>query len=80
MSGNDEIEYIEISGPKPEQSAQVEALLVARRAARAEQDFETADRIRAILDGAGVVVIDSPDVTAWKPGPNFDPSKLQDPS
>lgn len=80
MSDNKEIEYLEISGPEPEDSDKVEALLMARRTARAEQDFETADRIRITLDTAGVIVIDSPTVTAWKAGPNFDPSKLKDPS
>lgn len=77
MSDNNEIEYLEISGPEPEDSDKVDALLMARRAARAEKDFETADRIRAILDAADVVVIDSPTVTAWKTGPDFDPSKLE---
>ncbi|MGR3661556.1 MAG: CysS/YqeB C-terminal domain-containing protein [Paracoccaceae bacterium] len=79
MTNNPEIEYLEISGPKPEDSDKVDALLMARRAARADQDFETADRIREILDRAGVIVIDSPTVTAWKTGPDFDPSKLETP-
>lgn len=77
MTNNPEIEYLEISGPEPEDSDKVAALLMARRAARADKDFETADRIRAILDAADVVVIDSPTVTAWKMGPKFDPSKLE---
>lgn len=77
MTDNDEIEYTEISGPDPEISEKVDALLKARRAARAEQDFETADRLRAILDAAGVVVIDSPDGSSWQVGPNFDPAKLE---
>lgn len=77
MTDNDEIEYTEITGPDPEVSEMVDALLLARWAARAEQDFETADRLRAILDAAGVVVIDSPDGSSWQAGPDFDPTKLE---
>lgn len=77
MNDTTEIEYLEISGPEPVDSAKVNALLLARRVARADQDFETADRIRAILDAVDVIVIDSPTVTAWKMGPNFDPAKLE---
>jgi len=77
MTNSNEIEMTEITGPDPEVSEQIGALLNTRRAARAEQDFETADRIRAILDSAGVIVIDSPEMSAWKCGPDFDPSKLE---
>ncbi len=77
MTGNDDLEYEGINDPDPEVSARIAELLNARRAARTEQDFETADRIRAVLDGAGVVVIDSEDGSAWKRGPAFDPSKLK---
>ena len=78
MTDNTEIEYTEITGPDPEVSVRIDALLKTRRTARADHDFETADRIRAILDAAGVVVIDSPDVSAWKCGPKFDATKLAD--
>ena len=76
MTDNTEIEYTEIVGPTVEVSAKVVALLNARRTARAAKDFATADNIRATLDAAGVIVIDSLDASAWKVGPNFDPTKL----
>jgi cysteinyl-tRNA synthetase len=60
-----------------EVSARIDALIAARRAARADKDFAEADRLRAILDGAGVVVIDRPDETSWSAGPGFDAGKLE---
>ena len=76
MTNPDEFDYTEHTGPDPEVAEKVAALIEARRSARDCKDFETADRIRAILDGAGVIVTDSPEVTAWKAGPDFDPAKL----
>jgi len=52
-------------------------LVEARREARENRDFAEADRLRAILDGAGVVVIDTPDGSNWSAGPAFDATKLE---
>ena len=78
MTTPDEIEYTEHSGPDPEVSDKIDALLTARRTARDDKDFETADNIRKTLDAAGVIVIDSPDVSAWRCGPKFDATKLDE--
>jgi cysteinyl-tRNA synthetase len=47
-------------------TAKVEALLQARITARAAKDWPTADRIRAELDGLGVVVMDGPTGATWR--------------
>jgi cysteinyl-tRNA synthetase len=44
----------------------VEGLLADRLAARAAKDWPTADRIRAELDGMGVVVMDGPQGATWR--------------
>jgi cysteinyl-tRNA synthetase len=44
----------------------VEALLAERLAARTAKDWPTADRIRAELDGLGVVVMDGPQGATWR--------------
>ena len=44
----------------------VEGLLADRLAARAAKDWSTADRIRAELDGMGVVVMDGPQGATWR--------------
>ncbi len=46
--------------------AQIDALIAERRAARAAGDYASADRIRAQLRHAGVVLEDLPDRTAWR--------------
>jgi cysteinyl-tRNA synthetase len=47
--------------------AQIEALLDARRAARAAKDFAESDRIRAQLSAAGILLEDKPGgVTQWR--------------
>ncbi len=56
----------------------VERLLAARAEARAEKDFAAADAIRKGLDAAGIIVIDRKgEASEWRPGPNFDPAKLE---
>lgn len=55
----------------------VDALLVARAAARAERNWAEADRIRDVLTLAGVQVTDVGGQAQWQPGPEFDPSKLE---
>jgi cysteinyl-tRNA synthetase len=47
--------------------AQIESLIAARLAARAERNFAAADQIRAQLVSAGVVLEDQPGGgTLWK--------------
>jgi cysteinyl-tRNA synthetase len=49
-----------------EMDAEIMRLVEARRLARAEKDFETADRIRAQLLAAGVTVEDNPTGPTWR--------------
>ena len=54
------------AGPR---DAEIEALIVERRAAKASRDFATADRIRAELKAQGIELIDRPGgVTEWLRG------------
>jgi cysteinyl-tRNA synthetase len=39
----------------------------ARAAARAEKDFATSDKIRIELEGQGIVIMDTPQGTTWRP-------------
>jgi len=45
--------------------------------ARSEKRFQEADRIRAILQAAGVAVMDSPEGSRWELTEAFDPRKLE---
>jgi cysteinyl-tRNA synthetase len=45
---------------------QVEALIVARREARARRDFAAADRLRDELVRGGIVIEDGPEGTRWR--------------
>ncbi|MFT5288172.1 MAG: cysteinyl-tRNA synthetase [Planctomycetota bacterium] len=45
---------------------QVEALIVARREARASKDWSRADEIRGQLDALGVTIKDGPEGTTWE--------------
>jgi cysteinyl-tRNA synthetase len=47
-------------------ATEVEALLAARRAARAAREFAEADRIRDELAGRGILIEDGPDGTRWR--------------
>ena len=58
-------------------AAVLDGIVADRRTARAAKDFAEADRLRAILDAAGVIVVDAPDRTTWSLGPDFDASKLE---
>jgi len=54
----------------------VDALLDARAKARADKDWGEADRVRDILNAAGVQVTDVGGQATWTPGPDFDAAKL----
>lgn len=57
----------EAPGASEELSAWVEERIEARKRARAERDFATADAIRAELEGRGIAIEDGPWGTRWKP-------------
>lgn len=46
--------------------AQIDALVAARRAARAAKDFTESDRLRGLLMAAGIVLEDRADRTSWR--------------
>ncbi|HEV2333848.1 MAG TPA: DALR domain-containing protein, partial [Gammaproteobacteria bacterium] len=46
--------------------ADVEGLIAARKAARAAKDWKEADRLRAELDAAGIVIEDGAGGTTWR--------------
>jgi cysteinyl-tRNA synthetase len=48
--------------------AEVEALILARRQARAEKNFAEADRLRKALTDGGIILEDKPDGTIWRRG------------
>ena len=55
------------AGIKSLSDGEVEALLVARREARAVKDFAESDRIRAALSAAGILLEDKPGGrTEWR--------------
>lgn len=58
-------------------AAKVDALLTARAQARADKDWGEADRVRDILNAAGVQVTDVGGQATWTPGPDFDAAKLE---
>jgi cysteinyl-tRNA synthetase len=45
---------------------EITALIEARKAARLARNFAEADRIRADLDGRGILLEDSGSTTRWK--------------
>ncbi|WP_299612318.1 cysteine--tRNA ligase [uncultured Tateyamaria sp.] len=57
--------------------AVIERLIEERGAARVAKDWAEADRLRDVLNAAGVQVTDVAGTASWLPGPAFDPSKLE---
>ncbi|MDP9201025.1 MAG: cysteine--tRNA ligase [Gemmatimonadota bacterium] len=53
-------------GPDPELARWVEERLNARKEARAQRDFASADTIRAEIEGRGIAIEDTPQGTKWK--------------
>jgi len=51
--------------------AEVEAAIEERTAARAAKDFEAADAVRKRLEAVGVMIMDTPKGTEWRPGPRL---------
>ena len=47
-------------------AAEVEKLIAARKAARAAKEWKEADRLRAVLDAAGIVIEDGAGGTTWR--------------
>ncbi|RYH03462.1 cysteine--tRNA ligase [Salipiger sp. IMCC34102] len=59
-------------------AARIDALLTERAQARADRDWDRADRVRDILTDAGVQVTDVGGQATWTAGPGFDASRLED--
>ncbi len=55
----------------------IEQLIAARGAARADKDWSEADRLRDVLNAAGVQVTDVAGAASWQLGPDFDPAVLE---
>ncbi|WP_108482390.1 cysteine--tRNA ligase [Oceaniglobus ichthyenteri] len=55
----------------------VERLLADRQAARTARDWAEADRLRDVLNAAGVQVTDVGGTATWVPGPGFDVTVLE---
>jgi cysteinyl-tRNA synthetase len=55
----------------------VDRLLEQRGAARVAKDWGEADRVRDLLNAAGVQVTDIAGAASWLPGPTFDPTVLK---
>jgi len=59
-------QYLQAGASENEDGADVDALIVARNAARESKDWAEADRIRAELDAMGIVVEDKDGKTIWR--------------
>ena len=51
--------------------SEVAAAIDERAAARAAKDFDAADGVRKRLEAVGVLIMDTPQGTSWKPGPRL---------
>ena len=56
----------EISAELGEAFSSMEEIIEKRKNARAEKNWEIADKIRVALDNAGIILKDSKDVTSWE--------------
>lgn len=52
--------------------------LEERTAARAAKDFAAADAVRSRLERVGILIMDTPQGTTWKPGPRLDIADRED--
>ncbi|SMX31432.1 cysteine--tRNA ligase [Octadecabacter ascidiaceicola] len=59
-------------------SAVIERLIEERSAARGAKDWSEADRVRDVLNAAGVQVTDVAGTASWEAGPDFDASVLEE--
>ncbi|KAL4431628.1 hypothetical protein ABPG77_001470 [Micractinium sp. CCAP 211/92] len=50
---------------------QVAAAIEERAAARAAKDYAASDAVRLRLEGLGILMLDTPQGTTWKPGPRL---------
>lgn len=63
---SDPAEWLGLGGADDEESAEIDALVADRQAARASKDFTEADRIRDELSVRGVEIEDGPDGPIWR--------------
>jgi cysteinyl-tRNA synthetase len=60
----------------PVVAGRIDALVEARKAARAAKDWAESDRVRGLLAAAGVALSDGPQGTTWSVLPGFQPDIL----
>lgn len=55
------------ASPQHRQHTLIHSALQARAAARAAKDFALSDSIRIELEGQGIIIMDTPQGTSWRP-------------
>lgn len=50
---------------------EVAAAILERAEARAAKDYAASDAVRARLEAVGILIMDTPEGTTWKPGPRL---------
>ncbi len=63
--------WARVETASPEIAARLDALLSERAAARAQRDYSRADRIRKLLQEAGVEIVDGREQSSWRLGKGF---------